>query len=113
MKFSVTVTLKKDKVVSAIDSAIQTKGAGIVAAEFQEDAAAMLSRQDGSSSGVTLSDRQAELAEKRAGYAGAGQGRFQVNNVGGSTSQSVSNVTTVTRQPDANFKRKIGSGLPQ
>ena len=106
------VTLKKDKVVSAIDSAIQTKGAGIVAAEFQEDAAAMLGRQDGSSSGVTLSDRQAELAEKRAGYAGAGQGRFQVNNVGGSTSQSVSNVTTVTRQPDANFKRKIGSGLP-
>lgn len=106
------VTLKKDKVVSAIDSAIQTKGAGIVAAEFQEDAAAMLGRQDGSSSGVTLSDRQAELAEKRAGYAGAGQGRFQVNNVGGSTSQSVSNVTTVTRQPDANFKRKIGPGLP-
>lgn len=108
-----TVTLNKDKVVAAIDSAIQTKGAGIVAAEFQEDAAAMLGRQDGSSSGVTLSDRQAELAEKRAGYAGAGQGRFQVNNVGGSTSQSVSNVTTVTRQPDANFKRKIGSGLPQ
>lgn len=108
-----TKVLKKDKVVAAIDTAIQNKGAGIVAAEFQEDAAAMLSRQDGSSSGVTLSDRQAELAEKRAGYAGAGQGRFQVNNVGGSTSQSVSNVTTVTRQPDANFKRKIGSGLPQ
>lgn len=107
-----TVTLEKDKVVSAIDSAIQTKGAGIVAAEFQEDAAAMLGRQNGSASGVTLSDRQAELEEKRAGYAGGGQGRFTMNNVGGSTNQSVSNVTTVTRQPDANFKRKIGPGLP-
>ena len=107
-----TRTLKKDKVVSAIDSAIQTKGAGIVAAEFQEDAAAMLGRQDGSSSGITLSDRQAELEEKRAGYAGGGQGRFTMNNVGGSSSQTVSNSTTVTRQPDANFKRKIGPGLP-
>ena len=107
-----TVTLDKDKVVTAIDSAIQTKGAGIVAAEFQEDAAAMLGRQDGSASGVTLSDRQAELEEKRAGYAGGGQGRFQVNNVGGSSSQTVSNSTTVTRAPDANFKRKIGPGLP-
>ena len=107
-----TRTLKKDKVVSAIDSAIQSKGAGIVAAEFQEDAANMLGRQDGSSSGITLSDRQAELEEKRAGYAGGGQGRFTMNNVGGSTSQSVSNVTTVTRQPDANFKRKIGPGIP-
>ena len=107
-----TRTLKKDKVVSAIDSAIQSKGAGIVAAEFQEDAAAMLGRQDGSSSGITLSDRQAELEEKRAGYAGGGQGRFTMNNVGGSSSQTVRNSTTVTRQPDANFKRKIGPGLP-
>ena len=108
-----TRTLKKDKVVSAIDSAIQSKGAGIVAAEFQEDAANMLGRNEGSSSGITLGDRQAELEEKRAGYAGGGQGRFTMNNVGGSSSQTVSNSTTVTRQPDANFKRVIGPGLPR
>ena len=107
-----TRTLKKDKVVSAIDSAIQTKGAGIVAAEFQEDAAAMLGRQDGSSSGINLSDRQAELEEKRSSYAGGGQGRFNVNNVGGSSNQSVSNQTTVVREADANFKRKVGPSLP-
>jgi len=107
-----TRTLKKDKVVSAIDSAIQSKGAGIVAAEFQEDAAAMLGRNEGSSSGINLSDRQAELEEKRSSYAGGGQGRFNVNNVGGSSNQTVSNQTTVVREADANFKRKVGPGLP-
>ena len=107
-----TKVLKKDKVVAAIDSAIQTKGAGIVAAEFQEDATAMLGRNEGSSSGINLSDRQAELEEKRSSYAGGGQGRFNVNNVGGTSNQSVSNQTTVVREADANFKRKVGPSLP-
>ena len=108
-----TKVLKKDKVKAAIDSAIQNKGAGIVAAEFKEDATAMLSRNEGTSSGINLSDRQAELEEKRGSYAGGGQGRFNVNNVGGSSNQSVSNQTTVVREADANFKRKIGPGLPR
>ena len=61
-----------------------------------------------------MADRQKELADKRAAYAGGGQGRFTNNTSIGGSNSSVSNQVIVKKEPDANFKRnRINPGLPR
>ena len=113
------VTAVEPAVITAIDNQVNNLEEAKMQAETaafsgQLDSANMMSRNDSSQSGVTLADRQKELAEKRAGYAQGGQGRFTNNtNIGGSNS-SVSNQVIVKKEPDANFKRnRINPGLPR
>ena len=92
---------------SAIDDAVGTSAAlsmGFGGADVSaaDELAAIQSR-----SGVTLTDRQAELEAKRAGYGSSGSSTV-VTNVGGSSSSSTT--TQVVVKPQAPAETRKGTG---
>ena len=104
-------TRKKPAVNSLIDSAVDTAvgssaalsmGFGGADVSAADELAAIQSR-----SGVTLTDRQAELEAKRAGYGSSGSSTV-VTNVGGTSSSSTT--TQVVVKPQAPAETRKGTG---
>jgi len=99
------LTVTNPKAATFIENAVEGKRTDLANMHMDNMAGGSDLFVDEVTSGADLTSREAELAQKRAGYHDGGQGRFNISTNVGGTNSSTTNSVVVTKEEPSFFQR--------